>query len=405
MRTRAFILCFFSLLVSPASIIAAPLDESDAALKISKALARQCEQKLQRPKTNVDEVNVCKSLLKLMKASEIKNSQETPRLTAPATFAKVESSEQTSSSPSQGEQKRLFVRADRIDNLFYGVIADYSSGQAKGVSLGYTDNRAAQTQTGAISPTQNVMISGTISYLLPPTPVYLDNEGYSKFASAFWVYGNGTWDHPLKQFGDASALKSGIDFQFSKKFPTGVLDDLLFNIAPYFQTDFNGDARAAGSSFTFEPVISSIYLGQSRGGNSFVNGFWVLRPEVDFLKVTDPGLTLLSRGTYDWLGVTARTYLFLFPSYTPGSSWAPPWLANRFSVFGTGQYYWDSNSRTEVRYYSTELQYNLSGCTTDMTGSECPQGSSSLSFEYDWGIDRDTLVKAKKYLIKLTYKN
>jgi hypothetical protein len=299
--------------------------------------------------------------------------------------------------------QRLFVRADRIDNLFYGVIPGYTSGQALGASISYTDNRDSRSSTGAISPTQNVMIDGTISYVLPPTPWNFDVDRFRTGAVALWVYGNGAWDHPIKPFSDSSVTKAGLDFQYSQKFPDGIVDDFLFNIAPYYETNFEGVARGFGTSFTLEPVVSSIYLGQSSGGNSLFNGFWILRPEADIVHISNLEYSNLTTGTYDWLGVTVRGYLFLFPSTNYG--W-PPGIADRVSLTGTAQYFRDANSGIEAPYYSVALQYNLNGCTTkDTNAGKCPMGSSSLSLEYDYGVDRDTMIQANKYLVKLNYKN
>jgi hypothetical protein len=44
-----------------------------------------------------------------------------------------------------------------------------------------------------------------------------------------------------------------------------------------------------------------------------------------------------------------------------------------------------------VRYYTAALQYQLSSNT-------------SVSFEYDTGTNKDTLVNTNQYLVKLNYK-
>lgn len=393
MTGKARIGFVLGLLLISGSAPATAEEVAGGALRVPRDLVLQCESKLANSATSADELAACKALMKL--------AMRTPSVVVPkqASGRVVAAPDGTATPavkpPANVEPARLYVRADRIDNLFYGVVGDYSSGQAKGASVSYTDNRLTQSQ--------NVTISGTVSYVLSPTPIWLDPDHYSNFAVAAWLSGNGTWEHPLKAATDTSALKTGLDFQYMHFFPEGALEKILVDVAPYAQTDFDGRGRGGGTSFTLEPVIPAIYLGQSSGGNRFFNGFWIFRPEYDVFNVTNPGLTKLTTGTYEWLGETTRAYLFLFPSYN--YKW-PTWLADKFAVFATAQYYWDAHSKVDVRYYSAELQYNLSGCTAAQTSrSDCPQGTAALSFEYDWGTDRDTLVQTQKYLMKLSYKN
>jgi hypothetical protein len=351
-------------------------------LTIPEALVDQCNSILASPHPDPHEAATCKSILKLVAQTPLPHGTPGPG--------------------SLPVQQRLFVRADRIDNLFYGVIPGYSSGQAQGASIGYTDNRDARSATGAISPSNTLTLAGTVSYVLSPTPWNFDVERFSTLAAAIWIYGNGQWDYPIKPFSDASVVKTGLDLQYAQKYPSGVLDDLLFDVAPYYETNFEGDANAFGTSFTMEPVVSSIYLGQSSGGNALFNGFWIFRPEADVVHIANLPYTNLSSGTYDWMGATLRAYVFLFPS--TNFPW-PPALADRFSLIGTAEYFRDAHTGMEARYYVTQLQYSLNGCTTkDKSVASCPQGTASVSFEYDYGADRDTMINANKYLVKFSYK-
>jgi hypothetical protein len=71
------------------------------------------------------------------------------------------------------------------------------------------------------------------------------------------------------------------------------------------------------------------------------------------------------------------------------------------------EYFYDATNGVEARYYSAVVQYKLDQCKKDSTKSaDLPckiQGASALSFEYDWGTDKDTLVTTKQYLLKLSY--
>jgi hypothetical protein len=310
--------------------------------------------------------------------------------------------------------QKWFFRSDLLDNRFYGFGGSGStqivgSGLAKGASFSYTDNRLAQTSTGAISPTQNVTINGVASYLLLPNGFVFLPGGNLEFAPAAWLSANGTWDDPLKKFGEFSALKTGLDLQL--KHDGGISEAQYLEVSPYFQSDFYGGAKAEGVAVAAEVVRSDMYLGASPGvTNSFLDGYVAIRPEFVHLTVENVGQTNLVRGDYDWFGGTIRAYLFLFPSCTAAQSdhcqlaWPTSLataLVDRFAVIGTAQYYWDARSSTEVRYYSAELQYNLAGCK--MVGS-CAGGTAAVSVEYDWGTDRDTLVNYSRYLGKVSYK-
>jgi hypothetical protein len=376
-------------------------------LIIPKQLLQQCNKKLGTGNASADETAACNDIIKLsQKIHAAPTAKAAPGISSAALVDTQDRSQPAHGTPGPGPEpvdQRLFVRSDRIDNLFYGVLPGYSSGQAQGASINYSDNRNSRSSTGAVTPMNTLMLSGTVSYVMPPTPWDFDAARLQTFAAAVWVYGNGTWDHPIKPFSDASVAKAGLDFQYAQKFQSGFFDDILFDVAPYFETNFEGDAQGFGTSFTLEPVISSLYLGQSSGGNALFNGFWILRPEADVVQINKLPFTNLAPGTYEWLGATLRAYVFLFPS--ANFPWSPA-LADRVSLTGTMEYFRDANTGMEAKYYSAQLAYNLNGCTTADTGiAKCPQGTSSLSFEYDYGTDRDTMIKANKYLVKLNYKH
>ena len=277
--------------------------------------------------------------------------------------------------------QRLFVRADPLDNFFYAVNAGY--GNAKGASVSYTNDQIAKTQTATIN--------GIVSYVLTNTAC-IDNPAplapyVSGFALAPWVSANGTLNEPFKPT-EKSALKTGFDIQIEAAY-TGLFDRQYFSASPYYQTDFRGLARVEGLTLAWEPVQHLIFLGQGRPINDFIGGFWQLRAEADITQVNDPGLTKLILGRHDWVGATARANVYFFPIAVE-HVW-PSWLLNRISFFGTAQFFRDTNTGRNASYYTAALQYQLSSNT-------------SVSFEYDNGTNKDTLVNTNQYLVKLNYK-
>jgi hypothetical protein len=300
--------------------------------------------------------------------------------------------------------KRLFVRADPIDNFWYSVSPPGDISGAKGASVSYTNNQLNHTQTATIN--------GEISYLLiPPDPKDLDKWGEEAFA--VWIAANGTWNNPLKK-PENTALQFGFDEQLRTRTHDPLSEspvrywDNYFDVSPYFQTDFRQIERAAGATFAWEPVIPELLLGASKA-NDYLLAFWIFRPEADLREVWNPGDTSQRKGTYEWLGYTVRGNLQFFPLPT-GSTWFDAWIVNRFVVIGTAQNFWDANSSKTAFYYTALLQYNLGTCTFPKNPdpgvySDCKiAGGASISFEFDHGTNKDTLVSANQYLVKLSYK-
>jgi hypothetical protein len=320
--------------------------------------------------------------------------------------------------------KRLFVRADPIDNSFYAVTTG-AADQAKGASVSYTDNRAASTQKAEVNGIISYVVFGGNACNETVIPVGTHAVTLT-YAVAPWVSSSGTWNEPVTKT-ENEALKGGVDFQL-KLFAPDFFNSQHFLIAtPFDQTDFRGTAHASGVNLAYGPVFPDIHLGFSPYPlmNGYFDGYWEIRPEAEFRNVTSAGVTNLKVGDYDWYGGTVRGHLFLFtnpyggsPSpYPAGFMGWPSLLANRISLIGTAQYYTNTISSTkspaEIRKYSAEIQYKLSGCTTGDPSAGCQgadkvQGpnepSTALSFEYDWGTDKDTLVFTQQYLVKLDFK-
>jgi hypothetical protein len=331
---------------------------------------------------------------------------------------------------SKQEPQQFFIRADRLDNPYPGLSASAPSvGQALGASINYTDTdfvQAAKTTNYRVSTSQSVMVSGLASYAFldqngDPWGVFGPNDRTVTFAPSLSVFANGSWDKPTKVFTDTSVLKVGPEFAFRFQ-PKGPVDDLdttfqaYVSLAPFYQTDFYGQASAEGATLSFTPSYPALFLFAPRSdfykyAGGLFDGFLEVRAEATYLNVGQQGATLLHQGSYEWLGGAVRSYIFFFPSY--GSEYSGLdkehylWLVDRFSFIGTYQNYWDANSHATAEWFSAALQYKIGTCdTSPKLGQQplkCQFGAPSVTAEYDWGKDRDTLQYTKKITLKLTY--
>lgn len=374
-----------------------------ATLNLSKPLLPQCRT-ADRAKLTPDEIMVCDGVGRLniprtgaTGQAVHSNSERDWRRSRPSAEAMARKAppdtqvEQSQQDDDRCIPQKLFIRADPIDNFWYGVSP--GAGDAKGASISYTNDHLAGTQTATVN--------GLVSYLLKK---YCSNS--DDVALAIWTSANGSWNEPLKKGGTDSTLRVGPDLQYRHYFGNYLLTDLYFDFRPYSQTDFRWQERAEGANLAIEPVVPSLWLGQGAPFSDYFSAFWALRAEADFVEVSDRGTTNLVAGRYDWFGGTLRAYMNLFVTQSGEHHWQP-WLADRFSIVGSAQYFWDSRSSTEIRKYTAALQYKLGVCkkdNTDKTNPDCViSGSSSISFEYDWGTDKDTLVNVNQYLVKLNY--
>jgi hypothetical protein len=300
--------------------------------------------------------------------------------------------------------KGLFVRSSSLDNFNYEIApAAPGAGDAKGASISYTDNQTSGTKTA--------VIDGRLSYLLfgeqcGGYPIDTRYPFVSSIALAPFVASNGTWSDPAPKKLTNSAIQAGVDFQIGVSTTQLPIEDSYFYISPYYQTDFQQKARLDGLVLAWEPVVSALSLGTQHITSPYLKFFWQLRPEVDLIRVSDPGLTKFSRGDLSLLGATVRANLALFPINTQ-IPWND-WIAGRISFIGTASDFWDSQTGVDLKYYTVAAQYKLGPCKSDTSGKDptglCSiQGSSSVSLEYDWGTSKDTLVDVKQWLIKFGY--
>ena len=123
-----------------------------------------------------------------------------------------------------------------------------------GASVGYTDDRVAGVQT--------VGINGMISYvalrdLCPETPAG-DAPFVSGYAVAPFVQGQGSLTIPQSRK-EQSTAKIGLEAQLevARGFPLRQ----VFTVAPYYLTDYRGQARAEGTNLYWDAMTLDLHLG------------------------------------------------------------------------------------------------------------------------------------------------
>lgn len=301
--------------------------------------------------------------------------------------------------------KKLFVRADPLDNFYYDLDphAAASSADAKGATASYTSDRLAKTQSATVNGRASYLFFGAHCQDNPREPFVL---GY---AIAPFVAANGTWADPPKK-GTNSSLRGGTDIGIAVSTTEWLIQDHFWYLSPFYQTDFSGLARIQGATLAYEPVALRLGLGATGAGSPYYSFFWQFRGEADWMNVTEPGLTNLTKGDTVHYGAILRAHFGLFPIRDEAHLW-PDWLVGRFSVIGTAQYFRDSRTYADLPYYSVALQYKLGSCkppdpsaakTAEIAQCVIP-GTSSVSLEYDKGTNKDTLVKVNQILVKLGF--
>ena len=313
--------------------------------------------------------------------------------------------------------QRFFARADNLDNPAPGFLKS-PAGQALGLSFGYTANNFSQSGA-SVTATRSVTATGLIDYIPIDSALAIPTMAGSPsllFVPSFEVSANGNYDHPTRAFGDTSALKFGPNFTFQQAVPTfNSSGNIYTSVIPFYQTDFYGRASAEGVTLAFLPLIEDLSLGTpGKVQLPYSVSFLAVRPSFTYLNVEQPGMTLLTKREYYWVGGEARAYLFLFPKgENPFSGKIPDelltFIENRIALIGTYKGFVDARSGQLAQFVSAAAQYKLSCNTSALTtkdaqsGDFCPAGSTSVGVEYDYGFDRDTLQKTDKIMAKLSF--
>jgi|ERR1700733_2553394 len=334
---------------------------------------------------------------------------------------------------------------------------------AKGLGVSFTDNYQAKTQATSIDGRVSYLLfgaqqceNGSVQATnAAGQPIQVGGNPMAPFIEGFgfapFVGSNGSWNEPITSTTTSAAIsgkktvagttttrssngittttviptKNGQITTVTKKYALSNLTfgadfqlyfstlDLpaqlnFFYVSPYYQTDYLGAAKIGGVNVAWEPVVRHLLNDGFINPNFyFYTGF---RAEADFSHVSDPGLTLLTQGQHEWIGETFRPNLTLFPLVDAPDSddWFTTWVRGRLSLIGTQAFFWDAATGQTAPSYQALLQYKLGACKVDVTkpnlGSPCTiSGSSAISFEYDWGRDRNTNIKQNQFLVKLSY--
>jgi hypothetical protein len=167
--------------------------------------------------------------------------------------------------------------------------------QAKGLSISYTDNINADTQTAVINGRVSYLLFGETCEGLLGEP-YVSGFGFAPFASS-----NGTWNEPLtaKATGTTSAgktititttktsnsaLRGGADFQLTLETEFALIQRNYFYVSPFYQTDYRGLAQIDGVTLAWEPAAPLLLLG-SGASNDYFQFFWQFRAEAELTDV------------------------------------------------------------------------------------------------------------------------
>jgi hypothetical protein len=164
-----------------------------------------------------------------------------------------------------------------------------SAGQALGASINYTGNEFVQatktTKYGSyvnVSTTNSVTVTGLASYAFVNTTPYTNgvwtlsdssSDTIVDFVPSLSVSANGSWDRPMKSFGDTSALKVGpeLDFRFEPKHAEDFFM-IYAGIAPFYQTDFYGKSSAEGATLSLTPSYFPLLLNGAGGEVRYYTG-------------------------------------------------------------------------------------------------------------------------------------
>lgn len=189
-----------------------------------------------------------------------------------------------------------------------------------------------------------------------------------------------------------------------------MIKDSYFYASPFYQTDFRGLAQIGGADFAWQPIAPELALAASAKGNPYYAFVWQFKGEAELTGVSNPGLTKLIKGDHTWIGETTSATLGILP-LNPQINWGA--IAGRVSLNASAEYYYDTQTGVTAPYYTASIQYKLGECK-QTSGQKSPQsdaataictiqGSSAISVEYDYGTNKDTLVKTNQYLVKFNY--
>jgi hypothetical protein len=275
-----------------------------------------------------------------------------------------------------GFAHHLYIRRDDLDLSSYTGLVPKAD--AKGASLSaWRDDESDTDQWEA-----HGMISWVATRCLvrpadrPAGVAHVSSLGLAPFLALDGVRSDNPDD-------DKSALRAGVGFQ-AAIFEGPVFDLQAFTLAPYFQSDFRGEASAVGAALGWEPYRIDWNLGATLNADGAA-AYWRLKLDADWLRVDKAGRTDLKDGTdYGWMGGSVG--LVVFPPMPKG------WR-RRLQIYGDMDLHRDVRNDIEARLQTVGAAINLNEA-----------GDIALSLERSWGEDRKTLKEERKTSLSLDFK-
>lgn len=279
-----------------------------------------------------------------------------------------------------GSAGRLYVRRDPME--IDGFTGNVAQEEAKGASLSLSNE--------SVSGYSATEIHGVLAYAFgrkcfakptsgPDNALFMSSRSFAAFIHADGVRTNDDSDK------DKSSLRFGLDAQIALNAGRW-FETQFFTASPYVMTDFRGEARAYGMEVSWQPYQADWHLGYfAKQPDKYLDAFWELRAEADWLHVDEVGLTDLEAGTdYAWVGGVLGATAFFFPER----------LNHRIKAYGSWTYHRDVNQGLDARLYGLGAAYDL---TED--------GAIAVSLDYSWGLERDKLIEVDRTTLSLNFKH
>lgn len=275
-----------------------------------------------------------------------------------------------------GTTHRFYVRKDDLDLSSY--TGQVSKAEAKGASFSAWRDDESNTDQWEV----HGVISWAVTQCLErpvgaaPRKAYISSRSLAPFLALDGVRSDDPDD-------DKSTLRAGVGFQ-AAIFEGAAFDLQAVTFAPYFQSDFRGQARAAGAALAWEPYNLDWNLGATLSARGPA-AYWRLKLDADWLKVDKAGRTDLTEGTtYGWVGGSAGVAVYL-PM--------PKGWRRRLQIYGDMDLHRDVRNDIEARLQTVGAAINLNEA-----------GDVALSLKRSWGEDRKTLKPERKTSLSLDFK-
>jgi hypothetical protein len=299
------------------------------------------------------------------------------------------------------------LRQDQYDQVSFST-PELPYQVLQGAAINYSKDQSAHTQS--------INVKGFLGYSVYNWSANRKSigcgavdDGRGPFLAAHgvgpFVQADGTLNEPITA-SDKSALRFGLnaDWRFCDTRP---LQQQEFQVMPYGQTDFRGQASIAGFDALWEPYYADkdVHLGErfDVGTPKIVGYYFRILGEANVFDVRDPGRTnFMPHTDYALLGGTAEARAVLFEN-DPSVG---PILCGTISMIGTARYLWDAVSQKPIHLLGAEIDYKLGGKSPST--ASCPTlisspASTSIALTYNQGTDSMTYVKQNVYKATLKF--